>query len=154
MEEMVMALMVLGIVGGSFLFVGWIIWIVSRRRRERQQHEIELRSRMLEKFGSSDEFVGFMQTDAGKKFLETSSLRGEKSLHARVMSSLSSGVILILLGGAFFFLARMEGDTGLLFPATILSAIGLGLIITAVIFVRMSKSPLNGGSGSANVTVD
>ena len=46
MEEMVMALMVLGIVGGSFLFVGWIIWIVSRRRRERQQHEIELRSRI------------------------------------------------------------------------------------------------------------
>ena len=136
MNQMIEGVMTLTLVSASFLFVAWIIWMVSRQRRERQQREIELRSRMLEKFGTSEEFVAFMGTDAGRRFLDTPT-KAEKSLRGRVASSLSSGVVLILLGMAFFSLYWLRDTPGLMFPGAILSAIGIGLVISALIYWRL-----------------
>jgi RsiW-degrading membrane proteinase PrsW (M82 family) len=138
MHSMFMSLMVLGIVVGTFVFVGWIVWLGLRQQRERQQDELQLRARMLEKFGNSDEFVGFMQTEAGRKFLETGE-KARKSLRFKVASSLSTGVILLLLGGAFFFMSGRVGQPELLFPAAILGALGIGLAISAFIYSRFGR---------------
>ena len=137
MQDVFLPLMILGIVGSSFIFVGWIIWMATRQRRERQQNEIALRSRVLEKFGSSDEFVQFMQTESGKKFLDTATV--EKSVRTKVASSLSSGLILLMLGVAFFFMAWRLDDGDLMFPGAILSAIGVGLGISAAIYWRFGR---------------
>lgn len=138
MHSMFMSLMVLGIVVGTFVFVGWIVWLGLRQQRERQQDELQLRARMLEKFGTSDEFVGFMQTDAGRKFLETGA-KTRKSLRFKVASSLSTGVILLLLGGAFLVMSETVGEEGLLFPAAILGSLGIGLAISALIYSRFGR---------------
>ena len=134
MNQMIEGLMAMTIVIACFLFVAWIIWMVSRQRRERHQRDIDLKSRMLEKFGTSEEFVQFMQTDAGRKFLEPAQAKAEKSLHGRVASSLSSGVVLVLLGLAFFSLSWLTGSSALVFPGAIMSAIGVGLVLSAIIY--------------------
>ena len=146
MHEMVVALMVLGIVIGSFLFLGWMIWMVSRSRKERQQNEIEMRARMLDKFGTSDEFVGFLQTEAGKKFLDTGISKAEKSSKNRVASSLSWGTILFLIGLAFYLFGWVEGNNDLVMPGSLFVAIGIGLALSAYFYHRLS--PDSSGNGS------
>jgi hypothetical protein len=146
MQEMVTALMVLGIVIGSFLFLGWMIWMVARARKDRQQNEIELRARMLDKFGTSDEFVGFMQTDAGKKFLDTASSRFAKSARNRVASSLSWGTILFLFGTAFCVFAWVENDTDFLIPGSLFAAVGIGLALSAYFYHRLAPDVSDNGS--------
>ena len=138
MQDAALWFMVLGVSIGSFVFVGWIVWLGVRQQRSRQENEIELRARMLDKFGTSEEFVGFMQTDAGREFLETSGVKTGKSMRQKAVSSLSTGVILILLGAAFFFINDRMGGGGMLFPAAILTAIGIGLGISGFIYSRFS----------------
>ena len=138
MHEIVIPIMVLGIVGASFLFVGWMIWMLSRSRRERQQDEMQMRAQMLEKFGSSDEFVGFLQTDAGKKFLDSGSTKAVKNSRARVASSLSWGAVVFMFGMAMFIVGRINGDSDMMAPGTIFAAIGIGLAISAYIYHRIA----------------
>lgn len=138
MHEIVIPVMVMGIVTASFIFVGWMIWMLSRSRRDRQQNEMQIRAQMLEKFGSSDEFVGFLQTDAGKKFLDTSSTKTVKNSRARVASSLSWGAVVFMFGLAMFAMGFLQGDREMMAPGTIFAFIGIGLAITAYIYHRIA----------------
>ena len=140
-----MWVMILGAIVGTFFFLGWIVWLETRQKRERQERDIELRSRMLEKFGTSEEFVGFMQTDAGKKFLDMPKTKAEKSWRKKVASSVSFGAILIMLGIAFLVLA-WGFDEDMTFPGVILIAIGIGLGISAYTYYRLA--PNGHGNGS------
>jgi hypothetical protein len=138
MHEIVIPVMVMGIVGASFLFIGWLVWMVSRTRRERQQSELQMRAQMLEKFGSSDEFAAFLQTDAGKKFLDRGSSKVVKNSRARVASSLSWGAVVFMFGLAMFVMGLLQSDSELIAPGTIFTAIGIGLAITAYIYHRIA----------------
>jgi len=138
--------MVLGICIGSFILVGWMIWMVSRTQKERQQNEIEMRARMLEKFGTSEEFVGFLQTDAGKRFLNTGSSKAEKKSRNRVASSLSWGGILFLVGLAFYAFGWVEGERALVMPGSLFAAVGIGLALSAYFYHRLVPDTSDNGS--------
>ena len=139
MDAITLPLMTLGIVVASFLFIGWIVWMSVRRRRERQQAELELRTRILERFESSQEFAAFLQTRGGQRFLDTADASSDRLSRARLATSLTSGLILTFMGGAFFFLSGRTSDPEALYPAAILSAIGAALLIATVITVRWAK---------------
>lgn len=138
------AVMVFTVTVTCFLFIGWLVWLISRHRRERLQQNVDLRTRMLDKFGTSEEFVAFMHTDAGKNFLEAST-RIEKQGKSRVASSLSWAAILIMVGLAFFAIVLVEGDRGPMIPALLFLAIGTGLAISAYIYSRFGRE--NGSDG-------
>jgi len=146
MNQMIEGLMVLTVITSCFLFVGWMIWMVSRTRKEQQRNEVELRTRMLEKFGSSEEFTGFMQTDAGKRFLQTGSSKAEKKSRNRVASSLSWGAILFLVGMAFFTFTWVEHDTAFYIPGGFFAAIGIGLALSAYFYHRLAPDNHDNGS--------
>lgn len=143
MATTAMWIMILGAIVGTFFFLGWIVWLETRQKRERQESDIELRSRMLEKFGTSDEFVGFMQTEAGKRFLDSPKNKAEKSWRKRVASSVSWGAILTMLGIAFLVLG-WGFDEDMMIPGVILIALGIGLAITAYVYHRLAPN----GNGS------
>ena len=146
MSQMIEGVMILTVITACFLFLGWIIWMVSRSRRERLQSEIELRTRVLDKFGSSEEFTGFMQTEAGRKFLQTGSLKAEKTSRNRVASSLSWGAILFLVGMAFYLFGWVEGEQALVLPGSLFAAVGIGLALSAYFYHRLApETPDNGG---------
>ena len=144
MHEVVIPVMVLGIVGASFLFIGWLVWMISRTRREQQQNEIRVRAQMLERFGSSEEFVSFLHTDAGKKFLDSGSTKAVKSSRARVAASLSWGVVVFMFGLAMFGMGLIQGDRDVMAPGSIFLAIGIGLAITAYIYHRIAPDAPRG----------
>ena len=137
MHEIVIPVMVLGIVGSSFIFVGWVLWMIGRARKEKQQSEMQIRARMIEKFGTAEEFVGFLETDAGKKFLASGPAKAVKSSKARVAASLSWGAVVFMFGLAMFFMGWVEGDREMMAPGTVFTAIGIGLAITAYIYHRI-----------------
>jgi uncharacterized membrane protein len=146
MNQMIEGVMALTVITACFLFLGWIIWMISRTRRERLQSEIELRTRVLDKFGSSEEFTGFMQTEAGRKFLQTGSLKAERRSRNRVASSLSWGAILLLVGMAFFLCSWVEHDTGFIIPASLFAAVGMGLALSAYFYHRLDPETPDNGS--------
>ncbi|MGH7565325.1 MAG: hypothetical protein ACREK2_00695 [Gemmatimonadota bacterium] len=134
---------VIGVLG-SFsivaLLIGFSTWILSRRRRERSRAQFDLQRRMLEKFGSASEFVTFLDSDSGRKFLETVS-SDTLSQAARIFGSIQKGAIFTLMGIFGFCVVAYEPEDliPLAVPSGIALATGLGYLISAFASYRLSK---------------
>ena len=125
---------------GAFALVAWVVYVVVEGRRRREQHRVELHSRLLERIGSAREFGEFLSTDAGARFLD--SLSPERP-HHRIVSSAKAGVFFTVFGAIVLAAAKggmlaSEGeDVALL--GTILLGVGVALIVAALVSYSLSK---------------
>ncbi len=121
-----------------FAMVVLIIWIAHLSNRSRIQQRAELRRHLLDKFNSGQDLSQFLATSQGQSFLKELEI-GDRtgSAKARVLRSISAGIILLFLGGAFFALMRYEHN--LIFAAVILLALGIAFLIAAGISYVLSK---------------
>ena len=134
---------VFGVVGVASVFallVGFSTWILSRRGQERSRAQFDLQRRMLEKFGSASEFVAFLESDSGRKFLETVSSETQTQA-ARIFGSIQKGAIFTLIGIVGFGVVAIDpGDlVPLAVPSGIALAVGLGYLISAFATYKLSK---------------
>lgn len=126
------------IVAGAFLALA--VWLFSRTRRERIRAELEVRRRMLEKFGTGDELTAFLTTEGGRKFLDD--LSTEHASHAeKILTSFKRGAILSLLGiGMWALVAWNPRDLEPLgVVGTLALAAGLGYLASAGVAYRFAK---------------
>ena len=121
-----------------FAMVVLLVWIGHKSKKARIQEQGEIRKRLLDKFNSGQELSEFLATPQGKSFLrdQEASLT-QQSPKGRIVGSISVGVILTMLGAAFFGL--MFPDRGFLYPATILTALGVGVLLAAAISYYLYK---------------
>ena len=134
---------VFGVVGVASVFallVGFSTWILSRRGQERSRAQFDLHRRMLEKFGSASEFVAFLESDSGRKFLEAISSETQTQA-SRVFGSIQKGAIFTLIGVVGFCVVAYDpGDlVPLAVPSGIALAVGLGYLISAFATYKLSK---------------
>ena len=95
----------------------------------------------MDKFGNNQELLAYMNTDAGKRFLESAPLPVGSELGTpaklpltRILLPLQLGVVLMLVGMGFLFLrSRVEIDsqTPMLILGTLGLMLGIGFIISA-----------------------
>lgn len=139
-EDMAPVIGVVSIVMIVAALLAWTIWLYSRRRQERVRAELEIRRRMLEKFGSAEDLTSFLASEGGRKFLED--LSTEHASHAdKILTSMKRAAILTLLGvGLWLLVAWQPRDLEPLGVfGTIALAVGLGYGASAAIAYRFSK---------------
>jgi purine-cytosine permease-like protein len=131
---------VLGLASIVALLIGFSTWILSRRRQERAREQVDIQRRILEKFGSAGEFVAFLESGAGRKFLAAVSSEAGAQAH-RIFGSIQKGAICTLIGvvGFCVVLFGHEDLEPLAVPSGIVLAIGLGYLISAFASYRLSK---------------
>jgi hypothetical protein len=126
-------------------FLAALVWLVRQFLENRRWGRIfklqsEVHGRLIDKFGSNQELSGYMETEAGKRFLEAAPIpvAFEQNQHmpnaiARVLTPLQIGVVLVLLGVGFFMLrhVRTEMYEPMLVLGTVALMPGLGFIISA-----------------------
>jgi len=123
-------------------FTAWLIRMVMANRRWRRifQLQTEVHGKLIDKLGSTQELITYMDTDAGKRFLEAAPIpvdfeKDERlpAILSRVLLPLSIGIILILLGAGILFLRHSLPDQTepLLVLGTITLMPGIGFIICA-----------------------
>jgi hypothetical protein len=132
---------VLGFLG----FMGMLIWLIRSFLENRRWSRVfklqnEVHARLIDKFSSSQELAAYMETEAGKRFLEAApipvSFEQEKRVPnalARVLTPLQIGIVLILLGLGCYLLRSASTDTNIpmLVFGTLALMPGLGFIISA-----------------------
>lgn len=128
---------------GAFLLA--FLWLVRLFLDNRRWHRIfntqnQVHSKLIEKFSTSQELSAYMETDAGRRFLEAApipvSLGAEQRVPnavARVLTPVQIGVVLVLLGVGFLMLRHVEPDmrTPMLVLGTVILMPGIGFIISA-----------------------
>ncbi|MGH9378708.1 MAG: hypothetical protein ACRD1I_07910 [Terriglobia bacterium] len=130
----------------------WIFKVVLENRRWSRMTKIQtdLHTRLLEKFTSNQELFAYMETEAGKRFLEsvpviTDPGRSPKlsAPFGRILWSFQAGLILALAGtGLLAIRSQFEAAAGgqaLLVLGTLGATIGVGFIIAAAVSYGLSK---------------
>ena len=146
---------------GFFGFMGALIWLIRTFLENRRWSRVfklqnEVHGRLIDKFSSSQELAAYMETEAGKRFLEAAPIPVgfEQEQHipnaiARVLTPLQIGIVLILLGLGCFLLRSASTDTNIpmLVFGTLALMPGLGFIISAgvtwVLAGRLGLMPTN-----------
>jgi len=138
----------------------WLTHVLLENRRWNRIFKLQtdVHGRLLERFGTSQEVLTYMSTDAGKRFLEATPIAvgferqaPVPSPVARVLTPLQIGVVMTLLGVGLLSLRHSvsEGASALLVIGTVVLMPGLGFIISAGITWLLARHlglmPQSGG---------
>lgn len=115
--------------------------VIENRRWSRIfKMQSDVHGRLIERFTTNQELASYMQTEAGRKFLEAAPLPVAFEQHqrvpsaiARVLTPLQTGIIMVLLGIGLLLLRHTEPEmnTPMLFLGTVILMPGIGFIISA-----------------------
>ena len=126
-----------------FMLIGFVIWTIfsTIRRYKTTKLQAELQTKLLEKFGSGQELLAYVQSDAGKRFLESLTVE-QRTPYGRILGAAQASIVLVLLAIALLFLrGRVSGaEEGFLAFGTIILSLGLGFGLSAALSYYLSKS--------------
>lgn len=118
------------------------LFVENRRWSRIFKLQSEVHGRLIDKFSSSQELAAYMDTEAGKRFLEAAPIplnidSGQRvpNAVARVLTPVQIGVVLVLLGIGFFLLrhAGPDYETPMLVLGVLILMPGIGFILSAAI---------------------
>jgi hypothetical protein len=128
---------------GSF---GWTVWTISNsiRRSKATRVVAELHAKLLDRCAGSQDLVTYMESDTGKRFLE-SVTTGQASPSTRILNAIQSGAILGVIGAAILIVMKstnQDYDVVQVFTllGSIILATGLGFLISAGISYILCRS--------------
>lgn len=142
-------LVLMGFTAGLVLIV-WII-LDSRRRTEVAKVQRDMYSKLLEKFGTTEDLMAYLKSEAGSRFLDSATIQQARPF-GRILGSVQAGLILFLLGIAVLFVRLTMPSTGfmpieqaetahaLLAISLLLLALGIGFLASAGASYWLSKS--------------
>jgi hypothetical protein len=126
-------------------FLGTLIWLIRMFLENRRWSRIfklqsDVHVKLIDKFSSSQELASYMETEAGKRFLEAAPIpvgiehdQRMPNAVARVLTPMQVGIVLALLGVGFFLLRNVTADMRI--PMLVLGVVsimpGIGFILSA-----------------------
>ena len=126
--------------GLTGIFVLARMFVENRRWSRIFKLQSEVHGKLIDKFTSNQELAAYMETEAGRKFLEAAPIpigieqdRRMPSAVARILTPLQAGIVMVLLGIGLLSLrhAGPDMDTPMLVFGTVVLMPGIGFIISA-----------------------
>lgn len=123
-----------------FAVLAFLFHLRSRHNRERLQAQMDLQTRILERFESAQEFAAFLGTEGGQKFVAGLSQEAAGWAPARrILGGLQAGLVLSLLGGGLLVIAAIESRNGFAYLGIVALALGLGFLGSSALSYRLSR---------------
>lgn len=129
--------------------MAWVIRVLVESRRWTKVFALqsEVHAKLIDRFASNQELLGYMETDSGRRFLEAAPIvtetdsRRMPNLVSRIVVTLQIGLVLALLGAGLLALRNSVGDaaTTMLVLGIIALMPGIGLILSAGVLWVLGK---------------
>jgi hypothetical protein len=133
-------------VGIVFGMVSWVTWVIANaiRRGRTARAVADLHSKLLDKCTSNQELLSYLESEAGRRFLESTTTSGANP-SGRILNAVQAGAIAALAGGAMLIVRTEEhfdwdGRQFLVVCGAVLLAIGLGFLVSACISYVLCRS--------------
>lgn len=138
----------------AFLVVTWAILSIlrivldNRRWNKMVKVQTETHAKLLERFGASQELLAYMQSEAGKKFLETPIFEAQRRQistlpFGRILWSVQIGVVAAFLGAGFLFLrgnvTPPDMQMGFQIFGTLVLTLGVGFLVSGGVSYVLAK---------------
>ncbi|HMF58910.1 MAG TPA: hypothetical protein VK595_00980 [Vicinamibacterales bacterium] len=152
-KEMLAVLAGLGLFIAFLVIVGvatWLIRLVVTHRRWNRVSKVqfETHSKILDRFTSNDELLAYVQTPAGRRFLESAPIPAQDLQQtiaaplSRILWSVQAGIVLVVVGIGLLQVSGRFIDE----PAQLLNVIGVltlslggGFIVSAIAAYALSR---------------
>jgi hypothetical protein len=142
-----------GSIGLTIFALGWLIRTLIEQKRWKQlsRTQNEVHTKLLDRFGTSEQLIEYIRTPAGSKFLESAPIplhverpvRGKMStLAARILWSVQIGVVAAILGLGMLLLGAVfdqDVSQGLFALGAIALCVGAGFIASAAVSLKLSR---------------
>lgn len=138
------------VVIGSTIIIcaAWIITsiVTTLKQRANTRTRAEVFNKLIDKFGTAPEFIEFLRSDAGLRFIEEQTVEYSPML-TKILGSVRFGVSLTLIGGGTLIFANawdiiLGNDifTIIALAGTVALTAGVGFIIAAAVSYRLCRS--------------
>jgi hypothetical protein len=136
------------VISGALL---WMLHVILENRRWDKMVKVqsETHTKLLDKFGSSQDMLAYMESEAGRRFLEQPLFSVEQKQvarfpYGRILWSVQIGLVMGLLGTGLLFLqggdkVSPDADTALRILGTVALTVGIGFVLSAVVSYALSK---------------
>ena len=139
MDEVVFMPMIISI--AFFGMVVWIVWLTVNAKNRRVQAQTEVQTKLIERFGTSKEFIEFLQSPAGQKFVSGVEVTSALYARDRIIRGFGTGIVMSLLGLGFLAIWLFDRHGGgFIYPGFILLGLGAGFFLSALVSMRLSRS--------------
>jgi hypothetical protein len=154
MDEVVFMPMIISI--AFFGMIVWIVWLTTNAKNRRAQAQAEVQTKLIERFGTSKEFIEFLQSPAGQRFVSGVEVSTAFYARDRIIRGFGTGIVLSLLGLGFLAIWLFDSNRGFVYPGFIMLGLGVGFFLSAVVSLKLSKSYglLDGGRTQASSGTD
>jgi len=138
MDEVVFMPMIISI--AFFGMIVWIVWLGTNAKNRRAQAQTEVQTKLIDRFGTSKEFIEFLQSPAGQRFVSGVEVSTAFYARDRIIRGFGTGIVISLLGLGFLAIWVFDHNGGFIYPGFILLGLGLGFFLSAVVSLKLSKS--------------
>lgn len=114
-----------------------IVYLVTKARQRRVEVQVEMQSRLIDRFGTAPELVDFLHSPAGQKFVTGVQTAPAALTRERLMSGFSRAIVLTMLGAGFLFLTFYDNEDWAI-PAAIIFFLGIGYLIATYVSYKLS----------------
>lgn len=131
-----------------FAFVGLIVTLVAAHLRASIRHRTEVQKALLAKFSSPQELTDFLNSEAGKLLLQGAKDSAANAwrpppprpVDEQIGVAIGWGVLVLFVGIAILVVQ------GLTLPASVLTALGIGLLLNALLRLALFVSSKKRGA--------
>lgn len=118
------------------VFWGWVVWAILQWRKMR--HKSQLNHKIIDKFGTAQEFFDFVKTEGGDRLLQSVGLDG-LGPKEKILSALTKGIVLTLLGISLIVISQLfAGEIKYLaILGIVVFTLGIGFLITTYVSYRL-----------------
>ena len=141
-----------------FVMVATVILVIrmvqeNGKSKRQAEAQLQMHTRLIDKFGSSKELLDYLQSDAGRTFLTPTTVQRAMP-YKRILGAAQAGIVLAFVGVAFWLIRGsfdQEGLRAATFLAGVTFALGLGFLCSAVVAHILSRKwgLLNGNGAGA-----
>jgi len=144
---------VFSVIGVTALVIGSLMWLIRtlidyRRWSRLSKVQTEVHTKLLDRFATNEDLIGYMRSEAGSRFLQSAPIPLEPDTRApgaplsRILWSLQAGVLLVALGLGFRFVSgRVPAEITMPFAmlGVMAIALGLGFLVSAAVSYLLSR---------------
>ncbi len=130
-----------------------LVWLIRtiidyRRWNRLSKVQTDVHTKLLDRFTANDDLLAYIQTPAGRKFLESAPIplqdqaRSVAAPLSRILWSVQAGVVLALLGFGLLFVAGRTAEEvaqGLFVLGALSVALGVGFVVSAIVAYGISR---------------
>jgi len=126
------------VMGGMFVFYGWVAWIVLEWRKTTRK--TLLHKTLIERFASTADLQAFLVSEGGDRMFRSLSLSG-LAPKEKILASFTRGIVVALLGISGLVISFVLPEYASLFltGGIITLALGVGLLASGFLALEIGK---------------